>query len=263
MKQIQNISTTWKKACCVALLLLGIPGTGVTQEWFGQSAASQEQPVPFQGQGTQYANPQAEPGRWDRRILNNTMRNRSSLGTGSDQTVAGTRQGSPQWTGAVQGPPQDSRQGADASWYAQGATTGSVPTSPAPFTPGNSDWSPLTDTGLLGIGVVGNGPDGLRRYLEDLKKWLAVNDTQTEAWDAFTKAATGFVTSRINPLTTIPDIHLNSVDWAKKRTEAFKEWLQLREAVVTAYEKLHAVLDADQKEHADRLSGFFRQGGGS
>ncbi|MBF0176111.1 MAG: hypothetical protein HQL63_04585 [Magnetococcales bacterium] len=277
MRCILRRQTCWMVLCCVAVLTPGPAGSVGAQEWPGgsegstsaSSSVNREQPSSYQGQGIPYINSQAEQDHWAQRRPNNASWNQNQGGTGGvvwgsqeadhvplAQPQAGDRRANSAWSGATRPsfPAQDPGFVAHASGYYAGpvAPPGGLAAG------GGGDWSPLTDTGLLGIGVVGNGPEGLRRYLEDLRKWLGIKDAQKEPWEAFGKAATAFVTSRINPLTAIPDIHLNSVDWAKKRTEAFREWLQLREAVVASYEKLYAALDAGQKEHADRLSGFFR-----
>ncbi|MBF0154260.1 MAG: hypothetical protein HQL64_11020 [Magnetococcales bacterium] len=283
MRSVSKVRTTWGCICWLATgMVFCSTESEAALEWpgnGGESASSpvampQDQPPAYPAQGVApRANPQPDAGKWEqRRGSNNPRWNRNQTGPGvspgawrpqetggqpPQQPYSGGGQ-PPTWSAPGQIQHQDFRPAADSFGAFSTPAPGSGPFSSV----GNGDWSPLTDTGLLGIGVVGNGADGLRRYLDDLRKWLAIKDAQTEAWEGFAKAATGFVASRVNPLTNIPDIHLNSVDWAKKRSEALKEWMQQREAVVAAYEKLHATLDADQKEHADRLSGFFRQGGG-
>ncbi|MBF0425427.1 MAG: hypothetical protein HQL66_06385 [Magnetococcales bacterium] len=284
MVSVPRGRVSWALVCCATLVAFGSPSSEAAQEWPGGGRDAPAQPTPpsqdappgYSGQGGNYPPSQADPGKWNRYDANNPRWGRGATGTSAPTTGGwrprdGVAQGGQPfppsgeqqptaWSGSVPArvPFQESRVPPDAvgSFPGPGMGFGSPPLA------SGGEWSPLTDTGLLGIGVVANGADGLRRYLEDLKKWLAIKENQNEAWEGFVKAASGFVSSRVNPLTNIPDIHLNSVDWAKKRSETLREWLQLREAVVAAYDKLYVLLDADQREHADRLSGFFRQGGG-
>ncbi|MBF0625902.1 MAG: hypothetical protein HQL82_13970, partial [Magnetococcales bacterium] len=117
------------------------------------------------------------------------------------------------------------------------------------------------DLGLLGTGAMGLPGRDAQTYLKDLKQWLAITGQQEPLWTAFTEAALAYARERVNPLTTLPEVHENSVDWARQRQKALQDWVEKGARAVAAYAALYEGLDQTQQARADRLSGFFRPGG--